>query len=203
GFMQSLGVYNLASESQFSLSSYIYLIKSEEFLKSLWISLRVSLISTLLSGVIGLYIVKIIFILGEGKIGHYLKSIFQLPLLVPHIASAYLIGLLLMKSGWISSIAYSLGLISSIEEFPSLVNNTNSIGIISTYIWKEVPFVILMLIPVVNRVHSSWLDIARVYGCSRKRFFSEVIRPILIPTWISSMLIIFAFTFGDFEVPYL
>jgi putative spermidine/putrescine transport system permease protein len=34
-------------------------------------------------------------------------------------------------------------------------------------------------------------------------FFKEVIFPILIPTWVSSMLIVFAFTFSDFEVPYL
>ncbi|MEG0006242.1 MAG: ABC transporter permease subunit [Clostridium sp.] len=201
--MQSLGVYSLASESQFSFNGYIYLVKSKEFLESLWISFRVSLISTLLSGVIGLYIVKIIFTIGEGKGSKYLKSVFQLPLLVPHIASAYLIGLLLMKSGWISSIAYLFGFINSIEEFPSLINNTNSIGIIVTYLWKEVPFIILMLIPVVNRIEGSWLEIGRIYGCSRKRFFSEVVRPILMPTWISSMLIVFAFTFGDFEVPYL
>ncbi|MEG2892114.1 MAG: ABC transporter permease subunit [Clostridium sp.] len=203
GFMQSLGVYNITSESELSLDAYKSLFISSEFLESLWLSFRVAIISTLISGIIGLFIIKIVFVLGKSTLSGIIKKVIEIPLLVPHIASAYLIGLLLMKSGWISSISYNLGLIGSIEEFPSLTNNINSISIIITYIWKEVPFIVLMILPLVNRIESSWLDIGRVYGCNRSRFFKEVIQPLIYPTWISSMLIVFAFTFSDFEVPYL
>ncbi|MEF9951033.1 MAG: ABC transporter permease subunit [Clostridium sp.] len=201
--MQSLGVYNITSESELSLDAYKSLFISSEFLESLWLSFRVAIISTLISGIIGLFIIKIVFVLGKSTLSGIIKKVVEIPLLVPHIASAYLIGLLLMKSGWISSISYNLGLIGSIEEFPSLTNNINSISIIITYIWKEVPFIVLMILPLVNRIESSWLDIGRVYGCNRSRFFKEVIQPLIYPTWISSMLIVFAFTFSDFEVPYL
>jgi len=203
GFIQSLGLYNISGYSYLSLNAYKELFNSIEFLSSLRLTFKISIIATITSGVISMILIKVLFVIEENKMAKVMRRIFQIPILVPHITAAYLIGLLLMKSGWISSITYSLGITKSMESFPSMTNNLNSIGIIVTYIWKETPFILLMLIPVVQRIEDSWLEIARVYGSTRKVFFNEVILPLLLPTWISSMLIVFAFTFSDFEVPYL
>lgn len=203
GFMQSLGLYNIGGNSHFTVGTYKQLFYSNEFLESLKLTFKISIISTIASGVIAILLVKSLFIIEESKISKILRRIFQVPLLVPHITAAYLIGLLLMKSGWISSITYCLRITENMESFPSLTNNLNSISIIVTYIWKETPFILLMLIPVVQRIEDSWLEIAKVFGSTRIEFFKEVILPLLVPTWISSMIIVFAFTFSDFEVPYL
>jgi len=72
-----------------------------------------------------------------------------------------------------------------------------------TYIWKETPFIMLMIFPIMSRIQDSWLEIAQVFGARRQEFFKEVIFPLIIPTWLSPVLIVFAFTFSDFEVPYL
>lgn len=203
GFFQSLGLFSISGMSHITFDFYKQLFSSVDFIKSIGITFKVSVISTIASGILAMILTNILFIIEENKISKILRRIFQLPILVPHITAAYLIGLLFMKSGWISSITYSLGITKSIEGFPSMINNINSIGIIITYIWKEIPFILLMLIPIVQRIENSWLDIARVFGGTRKDFFKEVILPLLMPTWISSMLIVFAFTFSDFEVPYL
>lgn len=202
GFIQSLGLWNISGDSSFTFGAYQELFASWDFLRSLLITFKISIISTITSGIIAILLIYILFILEENRISKLLRRIFQIPILVPHITAAYLFGLLLMKSGWISSIAYSLGLTKNIESFPSLVSDVNGFGIIVTYIWKETPFIILMLTPIVQRIEASWLEIARIYGASREKFFKEVLLPLLIPTCISSMLIVFAFTFADFEVPY-
>jgi putative spermidine/putrescine transport system permease protein len=203
GFLQSLGLFNISGNSHITFDFYKQLFSSLDFIKSIWLTIKISVISTIASGLLAMILTNILFIIEENKISKILRRIFQLPILVPHITAAYLIGLLFMKSGWISSITYYFGITKSIEAFPSLINNINSFGIIITYMWKEIPFIILMLIPVVQRIENSWLEIARVFGGTRKEFFKEVIIPLLMPTWISSMLIVFAFTFSDFEVPYL
>jgi putative spermidine/putrescine transport system permease protein len=203
GFLQSLGLFNISGNSHITFDFYKQLFSSLDFIKSIWLTIKISVISTIASGLLAMILTNILFIIEENKISKILRRIFQLPILVPHIPAAYLIGLLFMKSGWISSITYYFGITKSIEAFPSLINNINSFGIIITYMWKEIPFIILMLIPVVQRIENSWLEIARVFGGTRKEFFKEVIIPLLMPTWISSMLIVFAFTFSDFEVPYL
>ncbi len=203
GFIQSLGLWKISGDSYFTFNAYKELLTSSDFLKSIVLTLKISITSTTASGIVAIVLICLLFIIEENKISRLLRKIFQSPILVPHITAAYLMGLLLMKSGWVSSITYSLGLTKGIESFPSIINDVNSFGIIITYIWKETPFMILMLIPIVQRIETSWLEIARIYGSSRVDFFKEVIFPLLIPTWISSMLIVFAFTFSDFEVPYL
>jgi putative spermidine/putrescine transport system permease protein len=203
GFIQSLGLFNISGNSHFTLNAYKELLSTTDFFRSLQLTFKVAIIATIASGIISIVLISILFVIEENKMSKLFRRIFQIPILVPHITAAYLIGLLLMKGGLISSITYSLGITKTLQAFPSIINDVNSLGIIITYIWKEVPFIILMLIPVVQRVEDSWLEVARVFGGTRIDFFKEVVLPLLIPTWISSMLIVFAFTFSDFEVPYL
>jgi len=202
GFLQSLGLFNISGNSHITFDFYKQLFSSIDFIKSIWLTFKISVISTIASGLLAMILTNILFIIEENKISKIIRRIFQLPILVPHITAAYLIGLLFMKSGWISSITYYFGITKSIEAFPSIINNLNSFGIMITYMWKETPFIILMLVPAIQRIDDSWLEIARVFGGTRKEFFKEVIIPLLMPTWISSMLIVFAFTLSDFEVPY-
>lgn len=203
GFIQSLGLCNISGNSHFTVNAYKQLLSSTDFLKSLQLTFKVATIATITSGIISMLLINILFVIEENRLSKLFRRIFQIPILVPHITAAYLVGLLLMKSGLISSISYGLGITKTMEAFPSIINDINSFGIIITYIWKETPIIILMLIPVVQRVEDSWLEIARIFGGTRIDFFKEVVLPLLMPTWISSMLIVFAFTFSDFEVPYL
>lgn len=203
GLLQSLGLMDIGGNSHFTINAYRQLILSKDFINSLALTLKVALVSSVLSGVLAIILVRVLFILGENRKTAIFRKIFQVPMLVPHVTAAYLIMLLFMKSGWFSSIAYYIGITKSIEAFPSVVNDSNSLGIIITYIWKETPFIMLMVFPIISRIQDSWLEIAQVFGARRQEFFREVILPLILPTWLSSVIIVFAFTFSDFEVPYL
>ena len=203
GLLQSLGFMDVGGNSRFTINAYRQLILSKDFTNSLALTLKVALVSSVLSGVLAIILIRILFILGENRKTAIFRRIFQVPMLIPHVTAAYLIMLLLMKSGWLSSIAYFVGITKSMESFPSVVNDPNNLGIILTYMWKETPFIMLMIFPIINRTQDAWLEIAQVFGARRQEFFVEVILPLIIPTWLSSVLIVFAFTFSDFEVPYL
>ena len=203
GLLQSLGLMDIGGNSHFTVNAYRELILSKDFTNSLGLTFKVALVSSALSGILAIILVRLLFILGENRKTAAFRKILQVPMLVPHITAAYLIMLLFMKSGYLSSIFYSMGITKSMEAFPSVVNDPNSLGIILTYIWKETPFIVLMLFPIISRTQDSWLEIAQVFGARRQEFFKEVILPLIIPTWLSSVLIVFAFTFSDFEVPYL
>jgi putative spermidine/putrescine transport system permease protein len=203
GLFQSLGLMDIGGNSHFTINAYRQLILSKDFISSLVLTLKVALLSSILSGVLAIILVRILFILGENRKTAIYRKVFMAPMLVPHVTAAYLIMLLFMKSGWLSSIAYSIGVTKGMDGFPSVVNDLNSLGIILTYVWKETPFIMLMLFPIISRAKDSWLEIAQVFGARRQEFFKEVMLPLMIPTWLSSVLIVFAFTFSDFEVPYL
>lgn len=203
GLLQSLGYMNIEGNSHFTINAYRQLMISKDFTNSLVLTLKVALISSVLAGFLALILIRLLFILGENKKTAILRKIFQVPMLIPHITAAYLIMLLFMKSGWLSSITYALRITKGMDAFPSVVSEPNSLGIILTYIWKETPFIMLMIFPVMIRTQDSWLEIAQVFGARRQEFFKEIILPLITPTWLSSVIIVFAFTFSDFEVPYL
>lgn len=206
GLAQSLGYFPAAGQLDVSLEAYTRLIGSADFWSSLGLTLRIAVISTVLSGIVGLGAAVGLVRLRKrfsSRCSRALQGAFNFPLLVPHFVGAYLMVLLWMQSGWVSRMMYKLGLMDQIHDFPVLINDPWGWGIILTYIWKEAPFIALMVYPVLVQIHSEWLEVARVFGANSWQYFREVLAPLLFPAWFSACLIVFAFTFSAFEVPYL
>jgi putative spermidine/putrescine transport system permease protein len=206
GLVQSLGFFPVAGQSRVSLNAYRGILGTPDFWNSLWLTLRISFLSTLIAGIFGLFVAVCLFMLGRaGRSGssRFWQRFFQLPLVVPHLVGAYLMVLLFMQSGWLSRIMFGLGLIEKIDDFPVIINEPFGWGIILAYAWKEAPFIALMLYPVLLRIHESWLEVAQVFGAGRWEYFREILFPLLVPAWITSGFIVFAFTFSAFEVPFL
>ncbi|WP_233143973.1 ABC transporter permease [Lottiidibacillus patelloidae] len=207
GLVQSFGYLPVLGQKTLSIQTYQSLFKSSDFWQSIVLTFKIAFLSSLLAGVIGLFISLCLFLLMEnnkkGKLLSLSESIFKLPLLIPHIVAAYLMVLLFMQSGWISSIAAAIGIIDQAAEFPILINETFGWGIIITYAWKEAPFVSLMLVPILARLHQSWRDVSKVFGATTYIYLKEIVIPLLLPTWIAATFIVFAFTFSSFEIPYL
>lgn len=205
GLAQSLGYFPAAGQFDVSLEAYRRLIDSADFWSSLGLTLRIALLSTVLSGIVGLGAA-----VGLANLSHrfsrssrMLQRAFNFPLLVPHFVGAYLMVLLWMQSGWLSRMLYTLGFIQEIQDFPVLINDPWGWGIILTYVWKEAPFIALMVFPVLVKIYSEWLEVAHVFGAHSWQFFREVLAPLLFPAWFSACLMVFAFTFSAFEVPFL
>lgn len=205
GLAHSLGYFPAAGQLDFSARAYHKLLSSKDFWLSLWLTLRISLLATLFSGILGMGI-SLFFLRNQqrkSRISLWLQGLMNLPLVIPHFVGAYIIVLLFMQSGYLARILYGFGLIQQFEAFPVLTNDPRGWGIILAYTWKEAPFIALMIYPVLKNIYSNWLEVAKVYGAKPWQFFIEVVVPLLLPAWTSSCFIVFAFTFSAFEVPYL
>jgi putative spermidine/putrescine transport system permease protein len=97
----------------------------------------------------------------------------------------------------------ALGLIDSSSVFPLMINDSFGIGIIVTYIWKEIPFITLMILSVLKNLGPDLLEVGRTLNANRWQRFRYIILPTIFPSLGAACLIVFAFTFGAFEVPYL
>lgn len=206
GLLHSFGYFPAANQYQFHIDGYRNLFYSKEFWDSLLMTFRIAAISSLVAGVLGVFVSICLFMLGKSaknSQNRFWHRFFQLPLIIPHLVGAYLMVLLFMQSGWFSRVLASLGIIEEISDFPILINEPYGWGIIFTYAWKEAPFISLLVYPVLLRIHRSWLEVARVFGANPLTFIREIVIPLIMPTWISATFIVFAFTLSAFEVPYL
>jgi putative spermidine/putrescine transport system permease protein len=110
---------------------------------------------------------------------------------------------LLSQSGFFARMAFQVGVIARPGEFPALVHDPRAIGIILAYVWKEVPFIGLVLLAQMQALGQDHESVARSLGASRWQAFRHVLLPMILPGLLAACVIVLAFTFGAYEVPLL
>ncbi len=197
--VQSLGYLPAIGQTEVSFEAYRRVLGDEGFLDSLLLTLYVAGASTGISTVLA--------VLGALALrrssGRGSAVVFQLPITIPHLVAAVGIALVVSQTGMGARLAAALGLIGEPREFPALLYDPYSVGIILTYVWKEMPFVALVVLAALRGVAGELEEVARTLGANAWQRFWYVVFPVISPGVIAASLIVFAFTFGAFEVPYL
>jgi putative spermidine/putrescine transport system permease protein len=200
-FAQSLGLFPLLGESEISLRHYRDVLGDPDFIVALLLSLRIAAVSTGIALVlsVGMALMLRRRLRGDGV----LRVLFQLPLPIPHLVGAVGITFLITQSGLLARLLFTVGIIRDRGQFPLLVADRFGIGIVLVYVWKEVPFITLLLLAALAGIGDQYEEAARTLGASAWQRFRFVLLPLLLPAMLSASLIVFAFTFGAFEVPYV
>ncbi|TDT72598.1 putative spermidine/putrescine transport system permease protein [Hypnocyclicus thermotrophus] len=205
GVLQSFGFFLINKKSKFTFENYIKVFRNREFLDSLFLSIKISLLSV---GFVILFAIIILYLLFLLKLKYFklsdkLQKLYLVPMLVPYLIGSYISIITLAQTGFLSKIFYKAGVILNFEEFPILINDSHGIGIILTYIWKTLPFVLLMTYPILDKIIDKWIKVGKLYGANNFKFFIYIIIPLLIPTLFNSAFILLAFIFSAFEIPYM
>ena len=203
GLLQSLGWQPLIGRRELTLQAYVNLLTDEAYAEQFWTGLRlslwISLASTVLSAALAVGAALLIRGTRTGK--QLAVFLFQLNLPIPHIVAAVGILFLLAQSGLLSRLGAQLGLLDRPSDFPILVKDRFGIGIILSYVWKEVPFIGVIVLAVLQSLSRDYEEIARNLGANWWQCFTHVILPLITPALLSTSIIVFAFTFGAYEVP--
>lgn len=197
--VQSLGYLPAIGQTEVNLDAYREILGDEDFLNSLLLTLYIAGASTGISTVLAV-LGALALRRSSGRIS---AVVFQLPITIPHLVAAVGIALVVSQTGLGARLAAALGLIGEPREFPALLYDPYSVGIILTYVWKEMPFVALVVLAALRGVAGELEEVARTLGANAWQRFWHVVFPVISPGIIAASLIVFAFTFGAFEVPYL
>lgn len=200
-FFQSIGYFSAIGSNEITLEHYKRLLTDKGLIESLIFSIKTSFLSALLSTIGGVIIAIAAYKLGkEGKL---IALTFRLPVIVPHLLSVLLVYNIFSQTGLLARFAYNIGFISSFEEFPVLLYNKNGFGIIMAYIWKELPFIAFIIYNVLSKLSNKFSDASRNLGATGFQTMKYVVFPIVLPSVLSSFILVFAFSFGAYEIPML
>ncbi len=199
GFIESIKT----PQGLFSLDAYTSIFTKTHIRESLFLTFKIGILTTIGALFLGLLIIYFLYMINLMSISKFLQRLSQGPMIIPYIAAGYLFVLLLGEQGWISAVMAQMGFIKSHNNWPSIIQNGSGTGIIITYIWKASPFVVMMLFPIILRVDEGWISMGRILGATRSRAFFILVMPLLIPTILICGLLIFAYFFSAFEIPYL
>jgi putative spermidine/putrescine transport system permease protein len=182
-----------------TLDAYRAVLADPRFLPSLALSLYIAVASTLIAAVLGIAAALLLRrpFAGRGPV----TFLVQLNLTVPHAVGAIGLLYLIGQSGLFARLAYHAGLIDAPAGFPALVHDPWAVGIILHYVWKEVPFVALVVLAQLQTLGDGPEAAARTLGASRWQAFRHVLLPQILPAVLAAGAIVFAFAFGTYEVP--
>lgn len=201
GFLQSIGYFPALGLKRITLTYYMEIFRDPAFLSALRFSLYTAFVSAVVATLLGLLLA--FCLLRSGSQDRISQLVYRLPIIVPHTVAALLAIALLGQSGMLARIALALGFIDQMTDFPVLTFDRGGVGLMVAYLWKEIPFVALVVYGVLRSVDDKYNQVARNLGANGFQLFREVLLPMSLPALSSAFIIIFSFSFGAFEIPYL
>ena len=201
GLLRSFNYMPILGLTEPNLDAYRGILTAPEVYRSFALTFYISAAST---GIAAVLAVATALLLRRQFRGRAVASfLVQLNLTIPHLVGAIGILYLFSQSGSFARAAYGLGLIEIPANFPALIFDPYAIGIVLTYVWKELPFITVILLANMQTIGDDPETVARTLGASRWQAFRHVLLPQIMPGLVSASAIVFAFTFGAYEVPAL
>lgn len=201
GLIQSLGIVPAFGLTEPTLQYYQEILTRPDMAESILFSLKIAFVSSL-SATIGGILICGICVVGNYT-GSRIQRMIQLPVIVPHVVVALFMINIFSQNGLLARLAYTLGLITDQQEFPVIIYNTEGIGIILAYIWKELPFIVYFVIALMANINGRLGEAAVNLGARKWQAFFRITLPLCKNTIISGFLIIFVFALGAYELPLL
>ncbi len=198
--LYSFGVVGALNQG-FTLSHWSQLIAEKEILTSFLYTAGLALSSL----AICVFCAIQIALYNQAKFNKGLLSyLVYMPLAFPTVVAAFFFFQLLSGTGFLSRICFQLGIISSLEAFPSLVNDQYSIGIVLAQSFLSLPIFILLYVNLYqNENLAEYIQLSHSLGASPRQANRRVAIPILLKKSASNIILYFIFKLGAYEIPLL
>lgn len=204
GFLQSLSlagppglIRDGTAVTTDMLRGYRYLFHETDFLLSAGYTVYIALVSAVLAVTIGSVMAYMLWCAPEWI--RRAGGVYRLPIVLPHIVVAFITVLFWSGRGVVASLGAFVGL----EGLPDLLYSPGGTGIVLAYVYKEFPFVMLLVLAVLQRIPERYVVTARMLGAGPVRIYLRVILPLIIPVLNQLFIILFLYAMGGFDIPWL
>jgi putative spermidine/putrescine transport system permease protein len=199
GLMRSFNYMPVIGLTEPNFRAYISVFTDREFYLSFLLTFHIAFTSTVISSILA---IGAALLLRRSFVGRGIVNfLFQLNLTVPHLVGAIGILYLFSQSGSFARLAAEFELITRPSDFPALVFDPYAIGIILQYVWKELPFIGVIVLANMQSLGEDYESVARSLGATKWQTFRHVLLPLIFPGVLSASVMVFAFTFGAYEIP--
>ena len=153
--------------------------------------------STLLTAVFSIAIAGMLTLGETPWLVASLRALYRWPLFIPFIVAAQCMRTFLAKNGLMNNSLVALGMLEPLQT-TSLLDWR---GIIITFVWKQVPFVTLMLAGAMASLDRATIEAGRNLGASRLRVLVELVLPQVAQTLLVGLVLSFVTMLSVLSVP--
>jgi multiple sugar transport system permease protein len=196
-FLMSLQEVRVGIEPKFQgLTNYIAILSDPEFWSSFSITLRFIFFANISSFLIGLGIATVL------SKGFPLQRFWVALILAPYAVSP-VVGVVM----WKYMLDYNVGVVNYILSFFGIGRlkwladpNLTFVSILLVDIWRETPFIVIILYAAIISLPSDYFESARIDGASAWKIFLYITFPLITPAVLVAMVFRLIFSFRTFDV---
>ncbi len=188
-------------EGQFTLAHILQLFQEKYILDAYWLSIRISAATALGGGIFGFLLAYAITVGGLPKplrsalitFSGVASNFAGVPLAFAFIAT-------LGRQGFVTSLIQTFFNLN-------LYKDTNFdlytfAGLSLTYMYFQFPLMVLIMTPALDGLKQEWREAAENLGASPTQYWLKVALPILFPSILGSMILLFGNAFGAYATAY-
>ena len=173
-------------------------VKSVELYRSdILFTLLIVGVSTILIGCISVLIGGYLTLGGSPTAIAILRWLYRWPLFIPFIVAGQLMRTFLAKNGMLNNVLTEIGLLTPLQT----VSFLDWRGIIVAFVWKQTPFVALLVAGAMASLDRSTIEAARNLGASRPRILVEIVVPQVRQTLLVGLILSFVIMMSVLSVP--
>ena len=193
-------VYSLISAfvDQDGVAGLANFIKAVDFYSTdIVFTVVIVLTSTVSIGIVALAIGGYLTLGENPRAVMILQWLYRWPLFIPFIVAGQCMRTFLAKNGMMNNILVGSGVLD-IEQTVSFLDWR---GLVLTFVWKQTPFVALLVAGAMASLDRSTIDAARNLGASRLRVLIEIVIPQIRPTLVVGLILSFVTMMSVLSVP--
>ena len=173
---------------------------TDKILASYWISIKISLASSIGGALIGFWLAWAVVL---GGLPSWIRSSLLtfsgvasnfagVPLAFAFLATLGRTGLVTMiLRDWFGINLYATGF-----------NLLSFVGLTLTYMYFQIPLMVLIITPALDGLKKEWREAAEILGATNRQYWTKVALPILFPSILGTTLLLFANAFGAIATAY-
>ena len=160
-------------------------------------TLAIVLLSTLLIGLVAIAIAGYLTLGENRRTVSILRWLYRWPLFIPFIVTGQVMRTFLAKNGMLNHVLIGSGLIEPLAAQSVL----DWRGIVVAFVWKQAPFVTLLLAGAMASLETQHIEAARNLGAPRWRVLLDVVLPQVRGTLLVGLVLSFVTMLSVLSVP--
>ncbi len=183
------------NDGKFTFANLVGLI-DPSILSAYWVSIRISAVTALLGGLLGFLMAYSITIGGlPGWVRSALTTFSGVASNFAGVPLAFAFIATLGRTGLITVLLKSIFNINLYDQGFSLYSFW---GLSLTYIYFQFPLMILIIMPALEGIKKEWREASENLGANQFQYWWHIVLPILMPSLLASMLLLFGNSFGAY-----
>jgi len=188
------------NEGRFTVGNILQLFEQKSILDAYWLSIRISAVTAIGGGIFGFLLAYAVTI---GGLPTPLRSMLitfsgvasnfaGVPLAFAFVAT-------LGRTGIITAILKNVFHVNIYQAGFNLYSFT---GLTLTYMYFQFPLMVLIMAPALDGLKREWREAAENLGATNLQYWTQVAMPILLPSLLGAMILLFGNAFGAYATAY-